>query len=254
MVIHSGQFPDRLFAPPKRTDLMADRVNPIYDKEMRSELFGQGTLMLRLVIQLSMFLALPIMAACLYYRVQWVPWYVCYVVVFNLLVGPVFSAGSMTGERERRTLELLLTTTVSPWQIVGKLMAGMRVAAVLTSFLVWPIILAWLLEPWTYWYDTPTFAGYLVIILLACLTTSTVAMFCSVVLPRTFVSMMTAYCVLLMLFAVPVAAWLFGLAFSPAVQAVAAGSPAAGRPGAVPQRGSNGVRRSVRRLRSSACR
>ncbi len=45
---------------------MADRTNPVYDKEMRSELFGQGTLMLRLVIQLSMFLALPLMAVCLY--------------------------------------------------------------------------------------------------------------------------------------------------------------------------------------------
>ena len=66
MVIRSDQFPDRLFAPPKRTDLMEDRVNPVYDKEMRSELFGQGTLMLRLVIQLSMFLALPLMAVCLY--------------------------------------------------------------------------------------------------------------------------------------------------------------------------------------------
>ena len=66
MVIRSDQFPDRLFAPPKRTDLMADDLNPVYDKEMRSELFGQGTLMLRLVIQLSMFLALPLMAVCLY--------------------------------------------------------------------------------------------------------------------------------------------------------------------------------------------
>ncbi len=56
MVIRSDQFPDKLFAPAKRSDLMADGVNPIFDKEMRSELFGQGTLMLRLVIQLSMLL------------------------------------------------------------------------------------------------------------------------------------------------------------------------------------------------------
>ena len=66
MVIRSDQFPDKLFAPAKRTDLMADGVNPVFDKEMRSELFGQGTLMLRLVIQLSMLLALPLMAVCLY--------------------------------------------------------------------------------------------------------------------------------------------------------------------------------------------
>ena len=54
MVIRSDQFPDKLFAPAKRTDFMQDGLNPVYDKEMRSELFGQGTLMLRLVIQLSM--------------------------------------------------------------------------------------------------------------------------------------------------------------------------------------------------------
>ena len=67
MVIRSDQFPDKLFAPAKRSDLMADGINPIFDKEMRSELFGQGTLMLRLVIQLSMLLALPLMAVCLYH-------------------------------------------------------------------------------------------------------------------------------------------------------------------------------------------
>ena len=54
MVIRSDQFPDMLFAPAKRSDLMADGTNPVFDKEMRSELFGQGTLMLRLVIQVSM--------------------------------------------------------------------------------------------------------------------------------------------------------------------------------------------------------
>ena len=52
--------------PAKRDDLLADGANPVYDKEMRSEIFSQGTLMLRLVIQISMFLALPLMAVCLY--------------------------------------------------------------------------------------------------------------------------------------------------------------------------------------------
>ncbi len=163
MVIRSDQFPDWLFAPPKRSDLMADRINPIYDKEMRSELFGQGTLMLRLVIQLSMLLALPLMAVCLFIRPTWAPWYTCYVVLFNVLVGPVFSAGSVTSERERQTLELLLTTTVSPWQILtGKLISGLRVSCVLTAFIVWPLLLVWVLPPWTYWWrhaDDPRLPG-----------------------------------------------------------------------------------------------
>jgi ABC-type transport system involved in multi-copper enzyme maturation permease subunit len=129
MVIRSDQFPDSLFAPPKRTDFMLDDVNPVYDKEMRSELFGHGTLMLRLVIQLSMLLALFLMGVCLFIRPAWAPWYVSYVLLFNMLVGPVFAAGSVTNERERQTLELLLTTTLSPWQILsGKLYSSLRIS------------------------------------------------------------------------------------------------------------------------------
>ncbi len=214
MVIRSDQFPDKLFAPAKRTDLMADRVNPVYDKEMRSELFGQGTLMLRLVIQLSMFLALPLMAVCLYMKPEWAPWYTGYVLVFNMLVGPVFAAGSITSERERQTLELLLTTTISPWQILwGKLLSSLRISSVLTSFLVWPLLLACLLPPWTYWQDLTTMFGYAAIIVLTSLTTTTLAMFASVIFRKTSVAMMTSYLVIMLLFAVPVAVEWFARLF-----------------------------------------
>ena len=112
--------------------MMLDGLNPVYDKEMRSELFGQGTLMLRLVIQLSMALGLLLMAICLYVWPPLAPWYAGYVLVFNMLVGPVFSAGALTSERERETLELLLCTTLSPWQILsGKLFSSLRISLVL---------------------------------------------------------------------------------------------------------------------------
>ena len=64
---------------------MPDGINPVYDKEMRSEIFGQGTLMLRLAIQVSMILALPLMAYFLFINRPMTPWYVSYVVLFNLL-------------------------------------------------------------------------------------------------------------------------------------------------------------------------
>jgi ABC-type transport system involved in multi-copper enzyme maturation permease subunit len=210
MVIRSDQFPDNLFAPPKRNDLMADGVNPVYDKEMRSELFGRGTLMLRLVIQMSMFLALIVMAVCLYVYPQHAAWYTSYVVLFNILVGPVFAAGAVANERERQTLELLLTTALGPWQILaGKLVSSLRISVVLTSFLVWPILLAWLLPPWKFWHDTWTVVGYLAILLVTCLTTTTLAMFCSVLFRRTSMSMMTAYVLVIALFVAPVAVKLF---------------------------------------------
>ncbi len=223
MVIHSDQFPDNLFAPPKRTDLMDDETNPVYDKEMRSELFGRGTLMLRLVIQLSMGLALFVMAACFFIWPQNAPWYASYVLLFNMLVGPVFSAGTVTNERERETIELLLTTTLSPWQILsGKLYSGLRISTVLTSFLVWPILLAWLLPPWPFWSDTLSILGYVAIILVTSLSTTILAMVCSILFRKTSVSMMTSYLIVIVLFALPVTVKLFADLFYPTAEATVA--------------------------------
>ena len=68
VVIDRDLFPDKLFAPAKRTDLMPDGTNPVLDKELRSEIFSQGTLMLRVVIQVSMLLSIPLMAVLLFLR------------------------------------------------------------------------------------------------------------------------------------------------------------------------------------------
>ena len=160
LVIQRDQFPDRLFAPPKRETLMKDGTNPVYDKEMRSEIFGQGTLMLRMAIQISMVLAIPLMAIFLYIYRSMAPVYIWYVLVFNILVGPVFTSGTVTGERERQTLDLLLTTTITPWQILkGKLISGLRVSSVLTSFLLWPVLLSLLMVP-DYWSNFPSILAY----------------------------------------------------------------------------------------------
>ncbi|MEI7461505.1 MAG: ABC transporter permease [Pirellula sp.] len=131
LVIQRDQFPDNLFAPPRRKSLMADGTNPVYDKEMHAELFSQGTLMLRLVIQLSMVMAIPLMAVLLFIWPSRASYYVGFVLIFNILAAPVFTGGSISSERERQTLDLLLTTTISSWQIMwGKLLAGYRVSAV----------------------------------------------------------------------------------------------------------------------------
>ncbi|WP_425618435.1 ABC transporter permease [Anatilimnocola sp. NA78] len=213
LVIQRDQFPDKLFAPPKRDDLMEDDANPVYDKEIRSEIFSQGTLMLRLVIQVSMVLAIPFMAVCLYIYPKWAAWYISYVVVFNMLVGPVFSAGSVTSERERETLDLLLTTVITPWQILwGKLIAGLRVSSVLTLFLVWPVLLACAMVK-DYWTNLPSVGAYFSIILLTCLTTAMIALFCSVLFRTTSMSLMTTYLVIILLFCAPLAVNFFAQTF-----------------------------------------
>jgi ABC-type transport system involved in multi-copper enzyme maturation permease subunit len=209
LYIKRDEFPDRLFAPPKRTSFLEEGANPIYDKEMRSEIFSQGTLMLRLVIQISMFLALPLMAVCLYIKPELAPWYIAYVVVFNMLCGPVFSAGSVCSERERQTLDLLLTTLITPSQMLwGKLLSGLRVSTVLTSFLLWPVLLA-VLMPIGYFRNLPTIGGYLLIVGLTCLTTALVALTCSTLFQKSSSALLTTYVVIIGLFAAPLAARFF---------------------------------------------
>lgn len=219
LVIQRDQFPDRLFAPPKRTQLLDDHKNPVYDKEIHSEIFAQGTLMLRLVIQISMFLAIPLMAVCLYFKPQYAPFYMAYVILFNILVGPVFSAGSITSERERETLDLLLTTEISPWMILsGKLVAGFRVSSVLTGFLLWPLLLACVMVPY-YWTNWTSVLAYLSVILITCVTTSMLALFCSVLFRKTSHSLMCTYLVIIALFCGTLAFDYFAqLAFTPVAE------------------------------------
>ncbi|MCG8449043.1 MAG: ABC transporter permease, partial [Pirellulales bacterium] len=220
LYIDREEFPDRLFAPPKRTSFLPDNCNPIYDKEIRSEIFSQGTLMLRLVIQISMVVALLVMAFCLYIKQQLAPWYISYVLLFNMLVGPVFSAGSVTSERERQTLDLLLTTLITPWQMLwGKLLSGLRVSSVLTSFLMWPVLLACIM-PLEYWNNMPTMGGYFLVVALTCLTTAMTALFCSTLFYKSATSLVATYLIILTLFLGPVAAQIFVSTFlenSPAV-------------------------------------
>ena len=215
LVIQRDQFPDRLFAPPKRETLMDDGTNPVYDKEMRSEIFGQGTLMLRLAIQISMVVAIPVMAWCLYIKRHLAPWYISYVVLFNILIGPVFSAGSVTSERERQTLDLLLTTVITPWQILwGKLLSGLRVSSVLSAFLLWPVFLALIMVS-AYWANLLTIGGYVIIFLLTCLTTAMLALFCSTIFSRTSTSLMATYTIILLMYVAPLAASFFGNEYFP---------------------------------------
>ena len=204
VVIDRDLFPDKLFAPAKRLDLMPDGTNPVLDKELRSEIFSQGTLMLRVVIQVSMLLSIPLMAGLLFLRPENAGYYVSYVLTFNLLVGPVFSAGSITQERERQTLDLLLTTLLRPGQIIlAKLVAALRVSTVLTFLLTEQLILAYILLPELHRRLWTLFAFFL-IIATTCLATTTIGLLCSALSRKTSVAMVVTYMTLLVLFVGPV--------------------------------------------------
>ncbi len=205
VVIDRDLFPDKLFAPAKRTDLMPDGANPVLDKELRSEIFSQGTLMLRVVIQVSMILSIPLMAVLLFWQPDQAAYYISYVLVFNMLVGPVFSAGSVTQERERKTMPLLLTTLLTPGKILtAKLVAALRVSTVLTFLLTEQVLLAYIFVPdllKRFW----TMFVYLAIIAVTCLATTSIGLLCSSLARRTSVALVLTYMILLLLFAGPVA-------------------------------------------------
>ncbi|MBV8309115.1 MAG: ABC transporter permease subunit, partial [Planctomycetaceae bacterium] len=203
VVIDRDLFPDKLFAPAKRVDLMPDGANPVLEKELRSEIFSQGTLMLRVVIQVSMLLSIPLMAGLLFLWSDRAPYYVAYVLTFNLLVGPVFSSGSITQERERQTLALLLTTLLTPGRIIlAKLVAALRVSTVLTFLLTEQLLLAYILLQelrYRFW----TLLVFLLIIATTCLATSSVGLMCSALVRRTSTAMILTYLTLLVLFVLP---------------------------------------------------
>ena len=203
LVIQPDQFPDRLFAPPKKDEMMADGANPVYDKELHSEIFSQGTLMLRLVIQISILLAIPMMGVFLFFQAHRAPWFGIYVIVFNMLVGPSFLASSITSERERQTLDLLLTTTLTPLQILwGKFVVRFRISVVLTGFLLWPLFLGAGLNN-KFWTNLPAVGGMFLIVLMVCLVNCVIALACSLFTRKTSIALLTTYAVLLILYVVP---------------------------------------------------
>ena len=184
-VIQRDKIPDRFFAPPRRASLIADGANPVYDKELYAELFSQGTLMLRIVIQVSMFLAIPMMGYFLFIHPSKFYIYMDYVLTFNMLATSVFAAGSITSERERRTLDLLLTSPLSGWQILsGKFISSFRVSYVLTLFLMWPVVLATALES-QLMRNWLTMLICTLIITVCAAVNLTTALFFSTLLPRT---------------------------------------------------------------------
>ena len=206
VVIDRDLFPDKLFAPAKRLDLMPDGTNPVLDKELRSEIFSQGTLMLRVVIQVSMLLSIPLMAVLLFLWSNKAAYYVAYVITFSLLVGPVFSAGSITQEARGTPEPLassLLTTLLRPGKIIfAKLLAALRVSTVLTLLLTEQLFLAYfLLQELRYriW----TLGIFMLIILTTCLATSTIGLMCSALSRKTSVAMVTTYMTLLLFFVGP---------------------------------------------------
>jgi ABC-type transport system involved in multi-copper enzyme maturation permease subunit len=130
-----------------------------------------------------------------------------YLVLFTMLVAPAFACNTITQERERGTLDLLLTTLLRPHQIItGKFIACMRLSIFLTGLV--GVTMAFYVAVGN---DPAALRAayllvYLAILLIAIVFETSLAMFFSLLFRSTFHSMITTYTVLLVLFAAPVAA------------------------------------------------
>ena len=206
LVLVQDRFPDNLLAPPRSTELLPDGVNPIYQKEIRSEIFGRGTLFLRLIIQISMFLSV-VFLTFLYMGKEYI--FVDYLILFTMLISPAFACNTFTQERERGTLDLLLTTLIKPSQIItGKFLSCLRLSIFLTGLV--GVTMCFYLFVGTDSSIVTRFSNliiYITIMLVTIVFEISLAMFFSLVFRSTVQSMIGTYSVLLLLFATPVAAY-----------------------------------------------
>ena len=79
-------------------------------------------------------------------------------------------------------------------------------------FLLWPLLLAVVMVN-IYWSNFPSVLGYLAVVALVCLTTSTIALFCSVMFRKTSISLMTTYLLIVLLFTAPLGVSYFAANF-----------------------------------------
>lgn len=131
--------------------------------------------------------------------------------VMLMFIMPALTAASVSGERERQTLDLLLTTTLKPWEIIwGKLMAsfGTMFLMVMSSF---PLIFV------SFVYGGVT--AYDIFILLLCYLT--VALLCgsmgicfSSIFKRSTIATVVSYGVLVMIAAGTYAVNMFALSIA----------------------------------------
>lgn len=116
--------------------------------------------------------------------------------VMLLIIIPALTAGSISGERERQTLELMLTTKMTPAQIVvGKLFSGFSTVSILiiSSFPV--LALVFVYGGVTIWDVCMLILCYITTALL----TGSLGICCSAVFKRSTVATVVSYCVILVL-------------------------------------------------------
>ena len=150
LIIRRDCYPEKLIVPARRTGPMVDGVNPVLDKELQSEVYGSGSLFIRLVIQLGMFISLGAFLWVVTAALRAVDLstlhpeygYFCFIIVYVMILGPSMAATTFTREKEEGTLESLVLTMIPRERIVlGKFWAIARVVGVLALLNSWGMVM-----------------------------------------------------------------------------------------------------------------
>ena len=142
LTIDRRRFPDSLIAPRHAGRPMDETANRIAAKELRFELLGRGTGLLRLVLTAGILGALVALVVSLAQATA-LP-YGSFILLYLMLVVPSFTANAYTQERERGTFDLLRATPISGAEIrVGKLWMALRTALVMGGLLGSGLPLVW---------------------------------------------------------------------------------------------------------------
>lgn len=184
------------------------KINPIYRQESRA---GARSFKLPLIV-LAFNCVLAVVALLDMYsmitqvrltaEIQYTSFLGLYVFVATvefvllLFIIPGLTAGSISGERERQTLDLMLTTRVTAADIViGKLAAGLS-----TVFLL--IVSSFPILGLVFIYGGVTFADVALLLLSYVVTAflaGSVGLFCSAFMRRSTMATVTAYCTMAVL-------------------------------------------------------
>lgn len=216
LVIERDRFPDVLFVPPPRGELIEDGKNPVFEKEVRAELFANDATIFRRIVQFSCLAALPVMGVCLFVFPEYAHFYTIFVMFFGCMTGAVFTAGRIAGERERKTLELLLTTTLAPGQILwGKLLAPLRVAGMLTLFFTCPLLFTLFLPPRIFRDDLLPLGVFVLLIAMSVLTGTLLGLLTSLYANSGRRALLWSLAALLLLYFGPLVVWGVARSYAP---------------------------------------
>lgn len=117
--------------------------------------------------------------------------------IILMLVLPVFTAASISGERERQTLDLMLCTDLSPWKIIfGKITAALSFVFILIIAASPFMSIVFLFGGITLWEIVKVIFFYMITAILV----SCIGLYCSTKFKRVVTSIIVTYLIMGILF------------------------------------------------------